>query len=172
MAGVSRANWRGRQSWKARKGGDKATAAAERGYRMGYRSGLEKLNAAHLEKHGQTIRFEDDNYIIPYVVPQTRRKYHCDFVLDNGIIVETKGLFEPQDRAKHLLIKLQYPDLDIRFVFQRPTDRIYKGSPTTYAMWAEKYGFQWAAKLVPKSWMEEAGPARKPLEVLAAGPVA
>lgn len=72
------------------------------------------------------------------------------------IFVETKGKLEPGDRAKHLLIKAQHPEYDIRFVFARPTDPIYKGSPTSYAVWADKHGFKWAPKLIPVQWVEEA----------------
>lgn len=162
--GVSRGNWRGRQSWRNRIEGTKAQEREEHGLRNGYRSGLEKLNADHLERNGQPVRFEE--VVIPYTVPETQRKYHLDFVLANGIAIETKGKFEVTDRAKHLLIQNQYPDLDLRFVFQRPHDPIYKGSKTTLAQWAEKFGFKWATKLIPVEWMLEPGPERKPEDIL------
>lgn len=73
----------------------------------------------------------------------------------NGIIIEAKGLFETKDRQKHLLIKKQYPHLDIRFVFQNPKNTLYKGSKTTYADWCDKYGFKWATKLIPATWFKE-----------------
>lgn len=73
----------------------------------------------------------------------------------NGIIIEAKGLFETADRQKHLLIKKQYPHLDIRFIFQNPRNKIYKGSKTTYADWCKKHGFLYAAKLIPASWFRE-----------------
>lgn len=134
------------------------------GIRHGFRSGLEKQNALLIEKAGYPVRFEDIK--IPYVVPKTTRKYTPDFPLHNGIIVETKGKLEPKDRGKHLFIKEQWPELDIRFVFSRPQDRIYKGSPTTYAMWCDKYGFKWASRMIPLEWLQEEGPKRKPEEVL------
>ena len=43
--------------------------------------------------------------------------YIPDFVLDNGIIIETKGLFTSEDRRKHIEVQKQHPELDIRFVF-------------------------------------------------------
>ncbi|RWI06790.1 MAG: hypothetical protein EOQ89_03410 [Mesorhizobium sp.] len=159
--GVSKGNWRQarKASWNRT---DKSSEAV--GLRQGFRSGLEEINARHLEAHGVEVRFETIK--VPYVVPETRRTYTPDFPLPNGIIVETKGKLEPKDRAKHLFIKLQHPDLDIRFVFQRPHDKIVKGSKTTYAMWAEKYGFKWATRVIPVDWLKETGPARKPEEVL------
>lgn len=134
------------------------------GIRHGFRSGLEKSNALWLDKAGVEVRFEEIK--IPYVVPQTNRKYTPDFILPNGIIIETKGKLEPKDRGKHLFIKEQHPDLDIRFVFSRVQDKIYKGSPTTYKMWCEKYGFKWASRIIPLEWLKEPGPKRTPEEVL------
>lgn len=107
---------------------------------------------------------------VRYTIPQSDHTYSVDFELPNGILVETKGKLELKDRAKHLLIQAQYPELDLRFVFQRPTDPIYPGSKTTYAMWADKHGFKWATKLIPVDWVLEPGPEKKPDEVLAAGP--
>lgn len=127
-----------------------------RGLREGYRSGLEELNAKHLTANKVPHVFEKVK--IEYIIPATVRTYSLDFeLLDNGIMVETKGKFEPVDRAKHLYIRLQHPELDIRFVFQRPNERISKNSETTYAMWADKHGFKWAAKLIPLSWTKERG---------------
>ncbi len=75
--------------------------------------------------------------------------------MENGIIIEGKGIFEVEDRQKHLLIKQQYPHLDIRFVFSNPTHKLYKGSKTTYGDWCDKYGFKYASKLIPASWFKE-----------------
>ena len=54
-----------------------------------------------------------------------------------------------------MLIKEQYPHLDIRFVFSNPNHRLYKGSATTYADWCEKNGFKYAKQLIPASWFKE-----------------
>lgn len=81
--------------------------------------------------------------------------YTPDFRLPNGIIVETKGRFLASDRTKHLLVKAQHPDLDIRFLFQRAHTRLSKTSQTTYADWCDKHGFKWADKRVPDAWIKE-----------------
>ncbi len=81
--------------------------------------------------------------------------YTPDFRLPNGIIVETKGRFLATDRTKHLLVKAQHPEYDIRFVFEYPNAKITKGSKTTYADWCDKHGFLWAKKVVPDSWIKE-----------------
>jgi len=83
------------------------------------------------------------------------RKYLPDVVLNNGIIVELKGWFKPADRTKHLNIKQQRPDLDVRFVFQRADNRLNKSSKTTYSEWCEKHGFKWSEGTIPQSWITE-----------------
>lgn len=119
--------------------------------RLGFRSGLEDKIAKQLEDAGIKVEYETTK--IKYVQPTTYHTYTPDFVLPNGIIVETKGRFVAADRKKHLLIKQQHPDLDIRFVFQRSQNTISKGSKTTYADWADKHGFKYADKEIPEEWL-------------------
>jgi hypothetical protein len=91
---------------------------------------------------------------ISYQVNETRT-YTPDWQLPNGIIVESKGRFVAADRKKHLLIKQQYPHLDIRFVFSNSKAKINKGSKTSYADWCNKFGFTYADKLIPEGWINE-----------------
>lgn len=129
--------------------------AGPKGARVGsFRSGLEDRNAKHMDKLG--VPFDFEMYHIRYVVPSREAKYHPDFVLRNGIIVETKGIFETEDRKKHLLIREQYPEADIRLVFSNSNSKIYKGSPTSYADWCRKHGVLFADKLIPLVWLKEA----------------
>lgn len=144
-----------------------ATAHA-RGLRNGYRSGLEDRLAKQIAAAGHVVRFETIK--VPYTVPEKVHKYTPDFPLDNGIIIEGKGIFDAQDRIKHLYIKAQYPELDIRFVFTRANAPITKGSKTTYADWCIKHGYRYAEKDIPREWFFEAGPVVKPEVVLAGGP--
>jgi hypothetical protein len=103
----------------------------------------------------QGVRFAYEKVHIPFTQPKKERKYLPDFILGTGVVIETKGLFQTDDRQKHLWIKAQYPDLDLRFVFSNARARIAKKSPTTYAMWADKNGFKWAHKEVPPEWLSE-----------------
>lgn len=120
----------------------------------GFRSGLEKRVADDLDSHG--VAYEYEKFKISYLVPERTATYTPDLrLLGNGIIVEVKGVFDADDRQKHLLVKKQRPDLDIRFVFQRASSKLYKKSPTTYAAWCEKHGFKYAEKLVPREWLLE-----------------
>ena len=117
----------------------------------GFRSGLEMQIDESLKQQG--IDGEYEKHIIKYVKPETTHKYHPDFKLPNGIFVETKGRFLTADRKKHLLIKAQHPELDIRFLFQNSKARISKASKTTYADWCIKYGFKFADKEIPADWL-------------------
>lgn len=129
--------------------------AGPRNARVGeFRSGLEDKNAKHMEKLGADFDFE--KFHIKYVVPSRSATYTPDFILRNGVIVECKGIFETEDRRKHLLIREQYPEADIRLVFSNSNSKIYKGSPTSYANWCTKHGIQFADKLIPLSWLKEA----------------
>ncbi len=80
-------------------------------------------------------------------------KYTPDFVLSNGVILEAKGWWKPADRTKHLLVRRDNPELDIRFVFQRAKNTLSKQSKTTYADWCDKHGFLWCDREIPKSWL-------------------
>lgn len=119
----------------------------------GYRSGLEETISKQLTEAG--IDFEYEKLKIKYEQPSVKRTYTPDFVLPNGIIIETKGRLILEDRKKHLWIKEQHPDLDIRFCFQSAKTKISAGSPTTYADWAEKNGFKWCQKTIPDEWLKE-----------------
>ena len=89
------------------------------------------------------------------LVDPMNKTYTPDFVLDNGIIIETKGRFISPDRAKHLAVRDQYPELDIRFVFTNSKSKLYKGSKTTYGMWCNKYDFKYADRYIPEAWLKE-----------------
>ncbi|MCG5484042.1 MAG: hypothetical protein KK482_10015 [Sinorhizobium meliloti] len=126
---------------------------AQVGALHGFRSGLEDVNARFLTEWKVTVQYEE--YDMTYTKPATLHRYTPDFILPNGIVVETKGRFLTADRQKHILIKQQHPQLDLRFVFSNPNTRISKQSTTTYAIWCQTHGFQYAAKVIPKEWLAE-----------------
>ncbi len=132
----------------ARKGFTKRQAAVKHGYR----SGLEEDIDTILKQRGVDGQYEQ--HTISYIKPATNHTYTPDFRLPNGIYVETKGRFVLEDRKKHLLIKQQNPNLDIRFVFQNSKAKIRKGSKTTYADWCIKHGFIFADKEIPTEWLD------------------
>jgi len=85
------------------------------------------------------------------------RTYTPDFILPNGIIIESKGRFVTADRRKHIAIKKQHPKLDIRFVFYNSRNKLNKGAKSTYQNWCDKYGFRYYDRIVPLDWLEEKG---------------
>lgn len=123
------------------------------GRAAGYRSGLEELVSGQIQRATGEVAYEQLK--IKYTVPPRTAQYTPDFELPNGIIIETKGRFTLDDRKKHLLIKEQHPEKDIRFIFSRSKTPISKGSPTTYAHWCEKNGFKYADKWIPEEWLQE-----------------
>ena len=118
----------------------------------GYRSGFEHRVSDQLTE--AKIKFGYEDTVIDYIKPETQHKYTIDFTLPNGILVETKGRWVLEDRKKHLLIKKQHPELDIRIVFQSARTKIRKGSKTTYGDFCDKHGIQWAEKNIPESWLK------------------
>lgn len=123
------------------------------GLKYGFRSGLEEAIAEKLTSKGVGFTFEE--LVIPYVKPEKPAKYTPDFKLANGIIIESKGRFLTEDRQKHLLVKAQHPEHDIRFVFSNSKTKISKRSKTTYADWCIKNGFLYADKDIPDAWLKE-----------------
>jgi hypothetical protein len=118
----------------------------------GFRSAFEWEVARQAEEVGIEFQYEPEGYLIEWQ-PKTK-KYKPDFILPNGIIVETKGRFTVFDRQKHLAIKAQHPELDIRFVFQYD-NRLDRRSSTTYCEWCAQKGFICAVGHIPKAWYEE-----------------
>jgi hypothetical protein len=116
----------------------------------GYRSGFEHDIAKAAEAEGIKLKFE--SVTIRY--QGAPRRYVPDFKLANGIIVEAKGRFLSTDRTKHLLVKQQHPELDIRFVFMRDNP-LNKNSSTRYSDWCNEHGFKYAFKRIPKEWAQE-----------------
>jgi hypothetical protein len=122
--------------------------------KYGYRSGLEIKISDYLKElkvkfvyEGIKIEWEDLAY----------RTYTPDFVLHNGIIIETKGRFTAADRRKHLAIKKQHPKLDIRFVFTNSKSKLRKGAKSSYADWCIKYDFRYYDRIIPEDWLKEKG---------------
>ena len=118
-----------------------------------FKSSLEQNIALGLEAQGVVVSYEER--VVEYEVPAKKHKYNPDFELPNGILIEAKGYLTAEDRTKMKRVKASNPKLDIRFVFGRASNKLNKKSPTTYADWADKYGFPWAERLVPSAWIAE-----------------
>ena len=119
-----------------------------------FRNDFESAIAEQIERAEGYVSYE--NNPVEYTTTKgERRRYYPDFILRNGLIVEAKGFFRPEDRRKHKRIKEQHPELDVRIVFQNTGIPINRGSATTYAQWCRRHGIKCASKAIPPSWFCE-----------------
>jgi hypothetical protein len=121
--------------------------------KYGFKSGLEETISQQIESQGIKVEYETEK--VPYIIPASNHTYSPDFKLPNGIRVETKGRFVAADRKKHLLVKEQNPNMDIRFVFSNSKNKITKKSKTTYGDWCDKNGYKYSDKIIPNEWFLE-----------------
>ena len=131
--------------------------------KYGYRSGLEVKLATYLKEQGVLAEYESMKIEWEDL---TYRTYTPDFILPNGIIIETKGIFDSEDRRKHIEIRKQHPELDIRFVFSNSMAKLYKGSKTRYCNWCDNHDFLWAHRVIPEAWLKEKGRVLKTKRVI------
>lgn len=114
------------------------------------RSSFEDTLEETLRSQGVPFGYETEAF--PYV---KYHKYTPDFVFyDTRILVEAKGFFTGADRSKVLLAReaIEQEGWELRFVFQKPFNKLSKTSKTTYAAWCERHGFVWADTVIPKEW--------------------
>lgn len=113
----------------------------------GYRSGFEAKVAESLPED-----FLYEPCSLPYPVSLTAH-YKPDFVLPaQAIVLEVKGRFTDEDRAKMLRVKRSYPDLDIRILFQSLNAKLTK--TLTHESWCKKNGFLCAkGPTLPDDWV-------------------
>ena len=115
-----------------------------------YRSKFEAGIAASLDK--RSVSFSYESLVLDYT---WEGRYKPDFILPNGVIVETKGFFSPTDRRKMLCVKEQHPHLDIRLCFQNAKDKISRAKRSiTYGQWATRNGFKWSNGTIPDDWYD------------------
>lgn len=143
----------------------KGKSVRGRSKRAIYRSGLERRIVKSLQSRKTDFAYETEK--IRYVVPATPKTYTPDFIVHTKsgkkIYVEAKGIWDAADRKKHLLIREQHPDLDIRFVFANVNNKISKVSKITYADICNGLGrgpykgvtWIWAEKKLPTEWLDE-----------------
>ena len=125
---------------------------------------LTKRSQRRIKLYPYKSQFEKDFHIaypqleyeqgkLKYVVEHT---YNPDWKVKENVYIETKGLFKAADRAKHLYLREQHPDVKIYLVFQNPNNKLSRVSKTTYAAWADKHGVEWTTLEmgIPGEWLE------------------
>lgn len=108
------------------------------------RNKFEKKLLEQCKKIGIKHTYESKR--IPYI------RYHVyipDIILHTPlgeVLIEAKGYFRPEHRAKMLAVKKQHPNLDIRLIFYRSSKKDIK--------WAIKNNFIYAIGEIPNIWFE------------------
>jgi hypothetical protein len=97
----------------------------------GYRSGLEHKLSTYLKEN--KCKFSYESIKIEWE-DLCYRTYTPDFILYNGIIIETKG-------SKR---------------------KLSKGAKSTYAEWCIRYGFRYYDRIIPEDWLKEKGKNKHP----------
>ena len=126
--------------------------------KYGYKSGLEHTVAEQIKSAEYPLKYETET--LKYIVPERQAKYTPDFVFikkdGNLMFIETKGRWTSVDRLKMKHVLASNPGIDIRMVFQSHTQKISKGSNTTYEIYAQKLGIKHVAKKeIPAEWFAE-----------------
>jgi hypothetical protein len=141
-----------------------------------FRSQFEKNFALFLDSKGIKYEFETTDYDYWLPVPSARcnscnsediyvqKWYTPDFILPNGIVIETKGKFTGPMRTKMKSVIDQHPDEDIRIVFMY-NNKLSKRWPR-YSDWCEAHNIKYHVvekpkqPEIPESWLQR---TRKPL---------
>lgn len=91
---------------------------------------------------------------LKYTIPASKHTYLTDFKIGPDSYIEVKGYLKASERKKYLLVRDANPEITLRFFFDKADNKIYKGSPTTYAAWCEAHGFEWTdlKRGLPAEW--------------------
>lgn len=99
------------------------------------------------------LKYEETK--LSYTIPEQDKLYTPDFELPNGILLEYKGLFYPEDRVKLLRVRECNPLKEIRLMFSNSSHTLDERSATTYADWCIANRFLCCGKSIPKAWLKE-----------------
>lgn len=107
------------------------------------RNTFEKRISSLLKRRKAKFSYETEK--IPYTLTG---HYIPDFIIETSsgkIYLETKGYLRRPDKRKMVAVKKQHPELDIRILFYSRKEEDIR--------WAEKNGFPYAIKDLPKEWI-------------------
>lgn len=137
------------------------------------RSKFERRLAKKLDDMGVRYKYEEFSYEFDEPVKQRKaRCLDCDstnlvrsawytpdfFIYGAGgklvSVIEAKGRFTAADRRKMVAVREFHPELvdKLHMVFMRD-NKIHKNSTTTYSMWCEDNGFDYAIDEFKKEWL-------------------
>jgi hypothetical protein len=113
----------------------------------------------------QAVLSDLDSRGVPYMYEPDKLAYYVErhYIPDlklGAMIVELKGYFRQDSQRKMKAVKAQYPDMDVRFVFQKASATIQgakkrkDGTKMTCSEWADRNGFVWAEGTIPEEWLK------------------
>ena len=131
------------------------------------RSNFERRIAKELDDAG--VKYEYESIQLEYHEPLRRNNAWCgdcegtdlyrtgwytpDFILETGVILETKGRFTASDRRKMLAVTTQHPKERIVMLFMRD-NKIHPKSKTHYSDWCMEHSIEYAIGHPLKEWLE------------------
>jgi hypothetical protein len=111
-----------------------------------YRSGFEARLAADHHRRGLAVEYEAET--LPYTTYHTCRvDWRVTTNSGKVILVESKGWFPPEDKAKVLALIESNPGVDYRLLFERPSPKL--------EAWAKKRKIKYAVGTIPDAWLRE-----------------
>ena len=116
----------------------------------GFKSMLEVRTAAWLEERSIPFLYEKEKWVYQHE-PQT---YKPDFCFGD-FVIECKGKLTKDVRKKILSIIRCNPDKKLFLVFEKPDNKINRGSKSTYADWANKVGIPWSTVIPELTWFRK-----------------
>lgn len=129
-----------------------------------YRSKLEERISDSLLSLGDVVWTYEGERLF-FTIPESEHFYTPDFVIEkkNGenMYLECKGRhrFGGMDlptRKKMKLIRKQYPDTDIRLLFDKAGNKIGPSPKSmTWEQWADKHSYKYTIKDLPLDWIKE-----------------
>jgi len=128
-------------------------AYRNRGRLRQFKSKFEKKIHGELADVGVESNYEAER--IKYTL---QKEYRPDFPVKKKdgsyMYLEAKGIFDSEDRRKHVAVKEQHPEKDVRFIFYKDY-KTSKGAKQTYSKWCDRHGFQYCIQTIPDEWLAE-----------------
>lgn len=128
-----------------------------------FRSHLEDSIAEQLRKYGTKFEYERESYTWRDKVPNAKcedcqgdayvdRTYTPDFFLENGVVIEVKGIFTVKDRKIAMAMKEQHPEVRMVYIFSKD-NKLSRNAKTRYTEWCKNRDIPCCVKEVRKEWL-------------------
>ena len=100
----------------------------------------------HNQIKRRKIKVKYEGMKIPYILEKFYIPDFPFYINESLRIIEGKGQFRREDKAKLAAVKKQHPEIDLRIVFYSFNKQNIR--------WAEKNAIPWAISKIPKEWLQ------------------